>query len=108
MVAGYKCKKYFDDKAQFYEVLERTLNNYLKAKHKNETTELSKSKIKNWLHRKNVDETTALEYVEVIESCERARYSPESLINIRDDFKNASSLIGKIDRQIWGKGENLI
>ena len=42
----------------------------------------------------------ALEYVEVIESCERARYSSESLANMRDDFKKASSLIGKIDRQI--------
>tara|TARA_B100000575_G_scaffold101563_1_gene80991 strand:+ start:1516 stop:3231 length:1716 start_codon:yes stop_codon:yes gene_type:complete len=93
-------KKYFDDQAQFYEVLERALHNYLKAKLKIETTELSKSKIKNLLHLKNVDEKTASEYVEVIESCERARYSPESLVNIKDDFKNASNLIGKIDRQI--------
>ena len=93
-------KKHFDDRAQFYEVLERALHNYLKAKLKIETTELSKSKIKNLLHQNSVDKKTALEYVEVIESCERARYSPESLVNIRDDFKNASSLIGKIDRQI--------
>ena len=93
-------KKHFDDQAQFYEVLERALHNYLKAKLKIETTELSKSKIKNLLHQNSVDKKTALEYVEVIESCERARYSPESLENMKDDFKNASSLIGKIDRQI--------
>ena len=62
--------------------------------------ELSKSKIKNLLHQNSVDKKTALEYVEVIESCERARYSPGSLVNMKDDFKNASSLIGKIDRQI--------
>ncbi|PWH11016.1 BatD protein [Bacteroidetes bacterium SCGC AAA795-G10] len=93
-------KKHFDDQAQFYEVLERALHSYLKAKLKIETTELSKSKIKNLLHQKSVDKKTALEYVEVIESCERARYSPESLVNMKDDFKNASSLIGKIDRQI--------
>ena len=93
-------KKHFDDQAQFYEVLERALHNYLKAKLKIETTELSKSKIKNLLHQNSVDKKTALEYVEVIESCERARYSPEFQVNIRDDFKNASSLIGKIDRQI--------
>ena len=93
-------KKHFDDQAQFYEVLERALHNYLKAKLKIETTELSKSKIKNLLHQNSVDKKTALEYVEVIESCERARYSPESLVNMRDDFKNASTLIGKIDRQI--------
>ena len=93
-------KKHFDDQAQFYEVLERALHNYLKAKLKIETTELSKSKIKNLLHQNSVDKKTALEYVEVIESCERARYSPESLVNMKDDFKNVSSLIGKIDRQI--------
>ena len=93
-------KKHFDDQAQFYEVLERALHNYLKAKLKIETTELSKSKIKNLLHQNSVDKKTALEYVEVIESCERARYSPESLVNMKEDFKNASSLIGKIDRQI--------
>ena len=93
-------KKHFDDQAQFYEVLERALHNYLKAKLKIETTELSKSKIKNLLHQNSVDKKTALEYVEVIESCERARYSPGSLENMKDDFKNASSLIGKIDRQI--------
>ena len=93
-------KKHFDNQAQFYEVLERALHNYLKAKLKIETTELSKSKIKNLLHQNSVDKKTALEYVEVIESCERARYSPGSLVNMKDDFKNASSLIGKIDRQI--------
>ena len=93
-------KKHFDDQAQFYEVLERALHNYLKAKLKIETTELSKSKIKNLLHQNSVDKKIALEYVEVIESCERARYSPESLVNMRDDFKNASTLIEKIDRQI--------
>ena len=93
-------KKHFDNQAQFYEVLERALHNYLKAKLKIETTELSKSKIKNLLHQNSVDKKTALEYVEVIESCERARYSPESLVNMKEDFKNASSLIGKIDRQI--------
>ena len=95
-----EAKKHFDDQAQFYEVLERALHNYLKAKLKIETTELSKSKIKNLLHQNSVDKKTALEYVEVIESCERARYSPESLVNMKEDFKNASSLIGKIDRQI--------
>ena len=93
-------KKHFDNQAQFYEVLERALHNYLKAKLKIETTELSKSKIKTLLHKNSVDEKMALEYVEVIESCERARYSSESLVNMRDDFKKASSLIGKIDRQI--------
>ena len=93
-------KKHFDDQAQFYEVLERALHNYLKAKLKIETTELSKSKIKNLLHQNSVDKKIALEYVEVIESCERARYSPESLVNMRDDFKNASILIEKIDKQI--------
>ena len=93
-------KKVFHDQAQFYEALERALHNYLKAKLKIETTELSKSKIENLLNEKSVDQQTALEYVGVIESCERARYSMDSAVNIHEDFKKASNLIAKIDRQI--------
>ena len=84
-------EKYFDDQAQFYEVLERALHNYLKAKLKIETTELSKSKIKNLLHQNSVDKKTALEYVEVIESCEPswliANRTTKTLSGIRVSFQ---------------------
>ena len=93
-------KKVFNDQALFYEALERALHNYLKAKLKIETTEMSKSKIERLLVEKKVNKETALDYVAVIENCERARYAPGSSVNIEEDFEKASKLIATIDRQL--------
>ena len=93
-------KKVIQDKAKFYEALERALHNYLKAKLKIETTELSKSKIQKLLNDKGIDKRISSEYVEVIENCERARYAPGSSINTKEDLEKSGELISKIDRQI--------
>ena len=93
-------KKVIQDQAKFYEALERALHNYLKAKLKIETTELSKSKIQKLLNDKGIDKQISSEYVEVIENCERARYAPGSLINTKEDLEKSGELISKIDRQI--------
>ena len=93
-------KKVIQDQARFYEALERALHNYLKAKLKIETTELSKSKIQKLLNDKGIEKQISLEYVEVIENCERARYAPGSSINTKEDLKKSGELISKIDRQI--------
>ncbi len=93
-------KKVIQDQAKFYEALERALHNYLKAKLKIETTELSKSKIQKLLNDKGIEKQISSEYVEVIENCERARYAPGSSINTKEDLKKSGELISKIDRQI--------
>ena len=93
-------KKVFHDQILFYEALERALHNYLKAKLKIETTELSKSKIEILLLDKKVKKQTALDYVSVIENCELARYAPGSSVNIQSDFEKASRLIATIDKQL--------
>ena len=93
-------KKVFHDQILFYEALERALHNYLKAKLKIETTELSKSKIEILLLDKKVKKQTALDYVSVIENCELARYAPGYSVNIQSDFEKASRLIANIDRQL--------
>ena len=93
-------KKEFHDQARFYEALERALHNYLKAKLKIETTELSKSKIESLLKEKKVAQHTAQEFVTVVENCEMARYAPGSSVNIQGDFEKASTLIAQIDRQL--------
>ncbi len=93
-------KKAFHDQALFYEALERALHNYLKAKLKIETTELSKDKIERLLVDKKVNQQTALNFVAVIENCERARYAPGSSVSIKGDYEKASSIIASIDRQL--------
>jgi len=52
------------------------------------------------LLEKQVDQRTALDFIILIENCERARYAPESSVIIQDDFEKASGLIVKIDRQL--------
>ena len=93
-------KKVFHNQILFYEALERALHNYLKAKLKIETTELSKSKIEILLLDKKVKKQTALDYVSVIKNCELARYAPGSSVNIQSDFEKASRLIATIDKQL--------
>lgn len=93
-------KKVFHNQILFYEALERALHNYLKAKLKIETTELSKAKIEILLLDKKVKKQTALDYVSVIENCELARYAPGSSVNIQSDFEKASRLISTIDKQL--------
>ena len=93
-------KNFFDNQVTFYEALEHALHNYLKAKLKIETTEMSKAKIQLLLLDKNVDEQLAIDFVEVIENCELARYAPGSLVSIKGDYRKANSVIASIDRQL--------
>ncbi|MGB1634727.1 MAG: BatD family protein [Flavobacteriaceae bacterium] len=93
-------KKAFGNQVAFYEALERALHNYLKAKLKIETIELSKTKIAELLENKKVDKVIATEFIAVIENCERARYAPESIGSIQTDFEKASRAMAMIDRQL--------
>ena len=93
-------KKAIHNQTAFYEALERALHNYLKAKLKIETTEMSKPNIKKLLIEKKVQEQTAHEFIESIENCERARYAPGSMVNIQSDFEKASTSIASLDRQL--------
>ncbi len=93
-------KKEINNSENFYEVLERALHNYLKAKLLIETTEFSKNKIVNLLVKKNVDLIYAKEYVDLLENCEIARFSKELNINTTSDYENAIKIISKIDKQL--------
>jgi hypothetical protein len=93
-------KKAIHNQTAFYEALERALHNYLKAKLKIETTEMSKPNIKKLLVEKKVQGQAAQEFIESIENCERARYAPGSMVNIQSDFEKASTSIASLDRQL--------
>lgn len=93
-------KKAFHNQGIFYEALERALHNYLKAKLKIETTEMSKEKIEHLLLDKKVDGQSAIDFIVVIENCELARYAPVSSVSIKEDYQKAISVIASIDRQL--------
>jgi hypothetical protein len=93
-------KKAQGNQVEFYEALERALHNYLKAKLKIETTELSKAKIQTLLKTKNVEYEVAKDFISVLENCELARYAPGSDGSIQADYERASKVMATIDRQL--------
>ena len=93
-------KKALHNQVEFYEALERALHNYLKAKLKIETTELSKAKIEQLLLKKRVEQQLAKDFIEVVENCELARYATGSAGSIQTDYERASRVMAAIDRQL--------
>ncbi|MCW8980589.1 MAG: protein BatD, partial [Altibacter sp.] len=95
-----EAKKHMQDKAVFYEAMERALHNYLKAKLNIETAEMSKDRIAQLLEERNVSETTISSFRELLKSCEFARYTPASSGTIQQDYNKAVETLSEIDKQI--------
>jgi len=95
-----EAKKSFGDKETFYNALERALHNYLKSKLSIVTIEFSKDKIQELLNKKTVNNTTVVEFNELMESCELARYTPFSNVEMQQDYDKASRVISALDKQI--------
>ncbi|RLD28528.1 MAG: protein BatD [Bacteroidetes bacterium] len=95
-----KAKKVLGNKEAFYNALERALHNYLKAKLNIETSEFSKDKIQELLNEKSVNENTIIEFNGLLESCELARYSPFTNVEMQQDYDKGARVILTIDKQI--------
>lgn len=93
-------KKQLGKKEEFYDALERALHNYLKAKLHIETVEFSKSRIISLLKDKDIDSEAINEFIELLQDCEVARYSPIVSERMQNDFARASRLILKMDKQL--------
>ncbi len=95
-----EAKKKLNDQEAFYEVLERALHNYLRAKLRIETSEFSKEKISQLLTERSVNSETVYEFITLLESCEFARYTPASNVTINKDYEKSVQAISQIDKQI--------
>ena len=95
-----EAKKKLNDKEAFYEVLERALHNYLRAKLSIETSEFSKEKIRQLLTERNVKGESVQDFISLLESCEFARYTPASNVAINNDYEKSVQTISQIDKQI--------
>ena len=93
-------KKAIGQKEQFYVALERALHNYLKSKLKIETSEFSKEKINHLLTKKQVTRLHIEQFLEVLKSCELARYTPLETADMERDYKKASEVINILDKQL--------
>ncbi|PQJ21991.1 BatD protein [Tenacibaculum sp. SG-28] len=92
--------KQLGDKERFYESLERAMHNYLKAKLRVETADISKDKIKAMLENKAISETSITELMEVLNNCEFARYTPIDNLMMRQELEKAQKVITQLDKQL--------
>ncbi|MEZ4809702.1 MAG: BatD family protein [Allomuricauda sp.] len=93
-------KKELGNKEAFYVALEKGLHNYLKAKLKIETSEFSKEKITAILMDKKVKVDDVEGFISLLKSCEMARYSPFSNVQMQNDYEKASEVISNLDKQL--------
>ena len=93
-------KKSLGKKEEFYNALERALYNYLKSKLRLETSEFNKEKIEELLGDQNVNSTTLEGFISLLTSCELARYTPLSTVDMQNDYSKAASIINALDKQL--------
>ncbi|MEC7173288.1 MAG: BatD family protein, partial [Bacteroidota bacterium] len=95
-----EAKKNLKNKALFYDALERTLYNYLKAKLKIKMDDFSKEKIEEILTNKKLAVEEVQSFIALLENCELARYSPANDAKMQQDFDQALSVISNIDKKL--------
>ncbi len=95
-----QAKKHISNKEQFYVALEKAMHNFLKAKLKIETTEMSKINIESLLLSSNANENTVSEFINLTENCEIARYAPSTNATIQQDYEQATLIIADLEKQL--------
>lgn len=93
-------KKNQNDKQRFYESLERALHNFLKAKLKIETSEMSKEKISEILSDKGAGQDTIQDFISLLESAELVRYAPSLASSVDSDYDKAVKTITELEKKI--------
>ena len=82
----------------FYISLEKALFNFLKSRFDFQTTEFSKEKIKLKLSKKNIPDSVIDSLIGILNSCEYARYTPSSSIEMKVDYDKAVDVISNIEK----------
>ncbi|WP_291098340.1 MULTISPECIES: BatD family protein [unclassified Flavobacterium] len=95
-----EAKKQINNKEPFYVALEKAMHNFLKAKLHIETSEMSKSNIQELLMSRNASPETVIDFINLTENCELARYALTSSSTIQNDFDKAVLIISDLEKQI--------
>ncbi|MFV0247768.1 MAG: BatD family protein [Tenacibaculum sp.] len=96
----FEAKKQLGSKEAFYEALERALHNYLKAKLKVETSDISRDKITSLLEDKKVENNIINGFITVLNDCDFARYTPVDNLKMKQEFSKAKQIIAQLDKQL--------
>jgi BatD DUF11 like domain len=95
-----EAKKQINNKEAFYVSLEKAMHNFLKAKLHIETSDMSKTNIQQLLTSKNANAQTILDFINLTENCELARYALTSSATLQQDFDKAVEIISDLEKQI--------
>jgi hypothetical protein len=95
-----EAKKQLGKKEEFYIALEKALHNYLKAKLHIETSDISRDNIIEILNSKSVNNATIKAFIEVLNDCDFARYTPITKVMMNDEFEKAKEVITALDKQL--------
>ena len=82
----------------FYISLEKALFNFLKSKFDFQTSDFSKDNIKVKLSEKKIAYNTIELLIEILNSCEYARYTPSSPKEMKVDYEKAVEIIYNIEK----------
>jgi BatD DUF11 like domain len=93
-------KKQMGNKVPFYMAMEKALHNFLKAKLHIETSEMSKENIQEMLHEKQANENDVAQFMQLMNDCEFARYTPSSDVAMQKDYDKAVEIISELSKQI--------
>ena len=95
-----EAKQQLQNKEMFYVALEKAMHNFLKAKLKIETSEMSKDFIQELLLSRNGNVASVTAFIDLTKNCELARYAPASSVAIQQDYDKAVTIISELEKQI--------
>ncbi len=95
-----EAKKQINNKELFYISLEKAMHNFLKAKLNIETFDFSKEKLSEILAYRNANHETIVDFINLTENCEIARYAPATIASMQQDFNKALEIISSLEKQI--------
>ena len=81
------------NKESFYSSLDQALFNFFKSKYMIRKEDFSKYKIKSILIKENISKKVINDVIELIESCEIARYTPASAEDMDKDYEKAVQIL---------------
>ena len=81
------------NKESFYSSLDQALFNFFKSKYMIRKEDFSKDKIKSILIKENISDKVINDVIELIESCEIARYTPASTDDMDKDYEKAVKIL---------------
>ncbi|HUH25689.1 MAG TPA: BatD family protein, partial [Flavobacterium sp.] len=93
-------KTQIGNKEAFYEALERCMHNYLKARLKIETSEMSNETIVELLEQHEISTEDIATFMQLKTTCEMARYAQMDIQTMQKDYDLAVQLISSIDKQL--------